>query len=125
VQIYGRSFPDGGHKVRLSPGGARWPAWGPAGELFYWVTGEGLMQVAHTRQSGEMLSVSRVESMWPADGADRPGPKRMYVSVAGARFDVHPSGARVLTLESVTAPAPPALLRPVIALDWTAASSPR
>jgi len=125
VQIYARSFPGGAQKIRISTGGARWPVWGANGDLFYWTTGEGVMHVAHTRGAGDELSVSGIEPVWPPNGTERPALRRMFVTVAGARFDVHPSGTRLLTLESPTAPAPPALSRPVIALDWGPAATVR
>ena len=71
VQVYVRSFPDGAHKVRASTGGARWPVWDVKGNLHYWQTGENILHVVHTRESGGQLTVGTPEPVWKRDVAPR------------------------------------------------------
>ena len=119
VQVYARTFPDGAHKVRVSPGGGRWPMWGDGGDLYYYQTGESKLRLAHTRRQGEQLIVTGNEFVFGEPGKEPPAFARIVINVAGARYDVHttsPSAARYLVLESSTTATPPALSRPVIVL---------
>ncbi len=120
AQIYARSFPDGAHKVRISSGGARWPAWGPDGDLYFFDTSESRLRLARTRQDGTTLAVTASTPVW-TDPRTAAAAARMVVGVAGARYDVHPAGARFLILESSSAAAAPPLSRPVVAFDWAGA----
>jgi dipeptidyl aminopeptidase/acylaminoacyl peptidase len=113
VQVYARSFPDGGHKVLVSSSGARWPAWGRAGDLYYWDTGQRQVSVARIRREGSRLVVNAAEPVWGSAP-----PERVVVTVAGARFDVHPSGTRFLMLETAAPSVEPPLTRPVVLLGW-------
>jgi Tol biopolymer transport system component len=120
VQIYVRSFPEGGHKLRASNEGARLPAWGENGEVYFWSTTDGKLKIARTRRDGAQLAVSGIELMYGANGAPSPAVlSRIVVTSGGARFDVPRSGARVLVLESATPPdAAPPFTRPVVVFDW-------
>ena len=69
VQIYVRSWPDGAHKVQASNGGGRLPAWGPGGELYYWQTGENMLRVMRTRETGGQLTFGTAEPVWQGDVA--------------------------------------------------------
>ena len=64
VQVYVRSWPDGAHKVRASAAGARLPAWGPNGELYYWQTGDDMLRVMHTTENGGPAVVGTAEPVW-------------------------------------------------------------
>ena len=78
---------------------------------------------------GRMFSGMPVAS-WPAAGDLRRevlivtanlnagGAQRSLVTVAGARFDVHPSGTRFLMLETAAPSVEPPLTRPVVLLGW-------
>ena len=121
VQVYARSFPDGGHKVRVSTGGARWPTWDAGGNLTYWETGGDVLRSAPTHLAAGQLTV------------DAPGPvfsaevgaavfSRAVISVAGARYDVDPAGTRFLLLESAAAASRPELAQPLIVLGPSASS---
>jgi serine/threonine-protein kinase len=119
VQVYARSFPEGGHKVRVSTGGARWPAWDASGNLHYWQTGENQLQVVHTAQQGGQLITDPPEPVWTgASGAA--ALRRAVISVAGARYDVDPDGTRFLVLESTSGDSPPEFSQPLIVLGWPA-----
>jgi serine/threonine-protein kinase len=119
VQIYVRSFPDGGAKMRVSSEGARLPVWGRGGELFFWRTGEdGGLLVAHTRSAGGHLTVGAVEPIFVQGAASPASISRLVITVAGARFDVHPSATRLVALESVAAARENPYSRPVVVLDW-------
>ena len=127
VQVYVRTFPEGAHKVRVSPGGARWPVWGHGGDLYYYQTGENKLHLAHTRRQGDQLIVTGDEFVFGDPGKEPSAFARLVITVAGARYDVHTpatSPARYLTLESATADTPPASSRPVIVLGGTDAASP-
>jgi hypothetical protein len=127
VQVYARTFPDGAHKVRVSPGGARWPVWGHGGDLYYYQTGANKLHLAHTRQQGEQLIVTGDEFVFGEPGKEPPAFSRLVITVAGARYDVHTtssSAARYLALESSTTDTTPALSRPVIVLGGTASALP-
>jgi eukaryotic-like serine/threonine-protein kinase len=115
VQVYARSFPDGGHKVRVSTGGARWPTWDSGGNLSYWQTGEDVFLSAPTHQANGQLSVDAPVPVWEGElGAALF--TRVVISVAGARYDVDPAGTRFLVLESAAGPSRPELSQPLIVL---------
>jgi Tol biopolymer transport system component len=120
VEVYVRSFPDGAHKRRVSTEGARMPAWGADGQFFYWSTGgQSRLKIGRTRFEGEQLVVTDIQPVWGATGPPPDVLSRVVVTVAGARYDVLKSGARVLMLESSTPPdAASPFTRPVIAFDW-------
>jgi serine/threonine-protein kinase len=121
VQVYARSFPDGGHKVRASTGGARWPTWDSAGHLSYWQTGEDVLRSAPTHQANGQLIVDPPVPVWGADiGAAVIA--RVVISVAGARYDVDPAGTRFLVLESAAGASRPELSQPLIVLGAGASS---
>lgn len=124
VQVYARSFPDGGHKVRASTGGARWPAWDSNGNLHYWQTGENILQPAHTRQVSDQLMIDAPQPVWAGDIGARVL-TRTVISVAGARYDVEASGTRSLALESATADSRPDFSQPLIVLGWPTAEPRR
>jgi Tol biopolymer transport system component len=113
VQVYVRSWPDGGHKVRASTGGGRLPAWGPGGELYYWQTGEDMLRVIHTKESGGQLAIGAAESAWPGDVAAAVL-RRLVITVPNSRFDIDPAGARFLVLEKATADSGPDLKSPIV-----------
>ena len=119
VQVYARSFPDGGHKVRASTGGARWPAWDSNGNLYYWQTGENVLQVVRTRQMSGQLIADTPQPVWPGD-TGAAVLNRAVISVAGARYDVDPNGKRFLVLESPSGDSRPQLSQPLIVLGWPA-----
>ena len=123
VQVYVRSWPDGAHKVRVSPTGARLPAWGSNGELYYWQTGENVLRVIHTRQSGGQLTVGPPESVWKPDVAQSVL-RRALISVPNGRFGLDPAGGRFLVLEKATADAGPTLRSPIIVLGSSEARRP-
>ncbi|HEV8331447.1 MAG TPA: protein kinase [Steroidobacteraceae bacterium] len=121
VQVYARSFPDGGHKVRASTGGARWPTWDSAGNLSYWQTGEDVLRSSSTHQANGQLIVDTPVPVWGADiGAAVIA--RVVISVAGARYDVDPAGTRFLVLEAPAGAARPELSQPLIVLGAGASS---
>jgi serine/threonine protein kinase/Tol biopolymer transport system component len=113
VQVYVRSFPDGGHKVRASTGGARLPAWGPHGELYYWQTGDDMLRVIQTKESGGQLTIGESASVWPGDVADAVS-RRFVITVPNSRFDIDTDGARFLVLEKTSAEAGPDLKSPIV-----------
>jgi hypothetical protein len=123
VQAYARSFPDGGHKVRASAGGARWPTWDSNGNLHYWQTGEDLLQASPTHEANGQLVVEAPEPVWNADVA-APLFARVVISVAGARYDIDPTGTRFLVLENAVGAPRAELSQPLIVLG-AGASSPR
>ena len=113
VQVYVRSWPDGAHKVQASTGGARLPVWGPNGELYYWQTGENMLRVIRTRETGGQLSISPAEPVWKADVASAVL-RRIVITTPNARFDVDRPGARFLVLEKASAEAGPELRAPIV-----------
>ena len=120
VQVYARSFPDGGHKVRASTSGARWPMWDAQGNLHYWQTGENMMQSAHARQVSGQLIVDAPQPAWAGDSGARVL-ARAVIGSAGARYDVDPTGTRFLILESAIDVSRPDLSQPLIVLGLRAA----
>ncbi len=113
VQIYVRSWPDGGRKVQASNGGGRLPAWGPNGELYYWQTGEDVLRVVRTRETNGPLTLGTAEPVWPGDVGSAVL-KRLVITVPNGRFDIDPPGARFLALEQTSADAGPDLKSPVV-----------
>ena len=84
------------------------------------------MHVVRTRQDGAQLAVTSASLVWPRAGTKLPPDlSRLVVTVAGARYDVHPSGLRFLALEAPTAPVEPAFTRPVVVLDWARTTASR
>jgi hypothetical protein len=117
VQVYVRSFPDGGHKVRASTGGARWPVWDIKGNLHFWQTGENMMLSARTHLANGQLVIDAPQPAWPGDiGAE--ALTRAVISTAGARYDFDPTGNRFLVLESAADDSRPQLAQPIIVLGW-------
>jgi serine/threonine protein kinase/Tol biopolymer transport system component len=123
VQVYVRSWPDGAHKVRASVGGARQPAWGPNGELYYWQTGEGVLRVIRTRESGGQLMVEPPDAVWKGTVADAVL-RRIVITLPNGRFDLDPSGARFLVLEKSTADTLPGLRSPIVVLGSSGSRTP-
>jgi dipeptidyl aminopeptidase/acylaminoacyl peptidase len=121
VQAYARSFPDGGHKVRASTAGARWPTWDSKGNLHYWQTGEDLLQASSTHQANGQLVVEPPVPVWSADLA-APLFARVVISVAGARYDVDPTGTRFLVLERAAGAPRAELSQPLIVLGTGASA---
>jgi serine/threonine protein kinase/Tol biopolymer transport system component len=115
VQVYVRSWPDGGHKVRASSGGARSPVWGVNGDLYYWQTGESLLRVVRTRESDGQLTIGTREPVWKSDMASAML-RRVVVTLPNGRFDIEPSGARFLVLEKATPDSGPTLRSPIVVL---------
>jgi serine/threonine-protein kinase len=115
VQIYVRSWPDGGHKLRASSGGGRLPAWGPNGELYYWQTGEDVLRVIRTRDTAGQLTLGGPEPVWKDDVATAVL-KRIMITVPNGRFDVDPTGSRFLVLEKAFVDPGPSLKSPVVVL---------
>jgi hypothetical protein len=123
VQVYVRSFPDGGNKVRASAAGARGAAWGRAGELYYWETSQQRPLVSHARREGGRLLAGAGQPIFAG-----PRPAAMVRAIIGggwSRFEVHPSGRRFLMLETAATSLTPALSRPVIVLGWNGLQSPK
>jgi Tol biopolymer transport system component len=114
VQIYVRSWPDGAHKVLASSGGARLPAWGPGGELYYWETGEDTLRVTHTREQGGQLTVGPAEAVWKGTLGTELF-RRLLITTPNGRFDVDPPG-HFLVLERATADTGAELKSPVVVL---------
>ena len=84
VQVYVRSFPDGAHKIRVSPSGARLPAWDSHGNLHYWQTPDYTMLAVHTAEKNGQLVVDTPQAVWR--GADAPALLRRIVNpLLGAR----------------------------------------
>jgi Tol biopolymer transport system component len=115
-QIYVRSLSDGGHKVRVSTGGARWPVWGSNDELYFWHSGENKLYLARTRVDGDQLIATDVGPVWGREAPPPPTLSRMVITVAGARYDVR--GPRFLVLETAASNLTPTLSRPVLMFDW-------
>jgi hypothetical protein len=121
-QVYVRSFPDGAHKVRASPSGARWPAWDSHGNLHYWQSADDTFWAVDTTEVGGQLLVGKPQAIWR--GAIAPTLlKRIVNPLAGARFDLDPGGTRFLVLESATESSGPQLSHPMIVLGWSDAAA--
>jgi hypothetical protein len=120
VQIYVRSWPDGGHKIRASSDGARLPAWGPDGELYYWHTGDDVLRVIRTRESGGELTVGSPQPVWK-DHVASEVLRHAMITVPNGRFDVDPAGSRFLMLEKATVDVGPSLTSPVVVLGGAGA----
>lgn len=125
-QVYVRSFPDGAHKVRASPSGARWPAWDSHGNLHYWQTTDDTLWAVHTTEKGGQLFVGLPHAIWRGT-TESAVLKRIVNPVAGARYDLGPGGTRFLVLETVSEHSSPELSHPMIVLGRSdaAAGSPR
>ncbi len=113
VQIYVRSWPDGAHKVQASNGGGRLPAWGPGGELYYWQTGENVLRVMRTRETGGQLTFGTAEPVWQDDVAAAVA-RRLLIAVPNARFDIDPRGTGFLVLEKTSPDSGPDLKSPIV-----------
>ena len=115
-QIYVRSFPEGAHKVRVSPTGARWPVWDAHGNLHYWQTQDDTLQTARTTEKDRQLVVDAPRAVW--EGSTAAVLKRIANPVPSARYDLEPTGARFLLLENATQSSGPPLAHPIIVLGW-------
>jgi serine/threonine-protein kinase len=113
VQAHVVSFPDGAVKVRASSSGARHPAWGPRGELYYWDTSMHRLAVSETRADGGTLRVEPPRSVF-GEGPRPAALAHVVITVTGGRYDVAPSGERFLVLETSNPSVEPAFTRPVI-----------
>ena len=115
VQVYVRAWPDGTHKVRVSASGARLPAWGPAGELYFWQTGESVLRVAQTREAGGQLTVGAPAPVWSAAVAPAVL-RRVSITTPNGRFALDRAGSRFLVLEKSVADANTTLRSPIVVL---------
>jgi Tol biopolymer transport system component len=117
VQIYLRSFPDGTNKIRVSPVGARLPAWDSRGILHYWQTPEYTMWAVHpTEKSGHPV-IATPQAVWRGDNAPTLL-RRIVTPLWGTGYDIDPGGARFLVLETSAVSSVPPLSHPMIVLDW-------
>jgi serine/threonine-protein kinase len=117
VQVYVRSFPEGANKIRVSPAGARLPAWDSRGNLHYWQTPEYTMWAVHPMEKNGQVVAGTPEAVWR--GADAPTLLRRIVTpLWGTGYDVDPQGTKFLVLETPAASSDPPLSDPVIVLDW-------
>ena len=120
--VYVRSFPDAGHKLRVSSGGTRGPAWDTQGNLHYWQTpDDNVPRAVQTTEKDGQLSIGTPQPVWRGSGAD--GPDRILNPAAGARYDLEPTGARFLVLESVASGPGPGLSHPMIVIGWRPAGA--
>lgn len=114
-QVYVRSFPDGAHKVRASPTGARWSAWDSRGNLHYWQTTDDSLRAVHTTEKGGQLFVDTPYAVWSST-LESAVLKRIVNPVAGARYDLEPDGTRFLVLERAAEALGPELSHPMVVL---------
>ncbi len=121
-QVYVRSFPDGARKVRASPGAARWAAWDAHGNLHYWQTGDDTLWAVHTTEKSGQLFIGTPQSIW-RDSIKSAVLRRVVNPVAGARYDLEPSGARFLVLERAAGGSGAALSHPIVVLGWANAAA--
>ena len=91
VQVYVRSWPTAPTRSR-PPRAAGGCHMGPNGELYYWQTGENMLRVIRTRETGGQLSISPAQPAWKADVASAVL-RRVVITTPNARFDVDPGGA--------------------------------
>lgn len=88
-EIYVRSFPDAGSKVRVSTSGGSVPRWSPNGrELLYRTDGQQLMAVAYKSDSDSFVAAP--PQPWPSASLADSG--------VLPNFDVAPDGERVIAL---------------------------
>ena len=83
--------------------------------ISYWQTGEDMLRVIPTKESGGQLTMGAVASAWPGDVAAAVL-RRLVISVPNSRFDIDPAGARFLVLEKATADSGPDLKSPIVVL---------
>jgi len=125
-EVYVVAFPDPGAQLWGTVAGARWPRWGPGGELYYWrptrarpgesKVAEGLHRI-DWRPDASRLTVSRAAAVW-GEGPRLPEPLSGLLVALYASYDVDVSrrGPRFLVLESRTVVEAP-VHRPVVVLD--------
>jgi hypothetical protein len=117
VQVYVRSFPDGAQKVRVSPAGARWPAWDAAGNLHYWQTEDNSLQLVPTRTEKEQFVAGEPRPVWRGRTQDAVL-TRVVITVGGARYDLDARGSRFVLLERPIPSSPPPLEHPMLVTGW-------
>jgi serine/threonine-protein kinase len=87
-EVYVRSFPDAGRKLRISTQGGEEPVWSPDGSDLYYRFGSQWFAVSVTL--GERFTAGRPRLMFD-------GP---YINLAGWSYDVSPLDGRFLVVES-------------------------
>lgn len=117
VQVYVRRLADGTGKALASSAGARWPAWGGDGRLYFWETTSRRLAVVDVH---ELDGFPVVENERPllAPEVEQEVLGRLLVAVNGARFDVDPTAARLLVRESSSAGESPSLSQPILLFGW-------
>jgi serine/threonine-protein kinase len=108
-EIYVRPLAGEGPKVRASMAGARWPRFGPPGQLYCWQSSGGGLQRIRYRVEGDRFVVGGVEAVWPGD--------RVSMSGFGG-YDVEHARERFLVLEEMGGAAKAPYQHPLIVLDW-------
>jgi serine/threonine protein kinase len=87
-EVYVQSFPEPGHKQRISTSGGQHPMWGPTGEeLFYWDPEEQLIASRVTVSSDE-VAVERRDVLFRFPGYVYTGQAQYDVSTDGRRFAI-------------------------------------
>ena len=108
-QVYVRSFPDGGTKVRVSSGGGNQPEWRRNGqELFYLAPDSTLMSVA-VRESGTQFAIVEERPLFQTNAEQDRAIRNHYTA--------SPDGQRFLVLSPLVDPNASPL---VAVLNWTA-----
>src|SRR4029079_9861779 len=113
VQAHLVSFSDGAKRVRGSTSGARHPAWGAHGELYYWDTSMHRLAASRTRTEGGTLVVEPPVSVF-GEGARPAALAQSVMSLAAARYEVDQGATGFLVLETSNPVVEPPLTRPVI-----------
>lgn len=119
VQVSVRRFADATARTVASTAGARWPVWGGDGRLYSWDTSQRRLVVANVvERDGDLV----VEGEQPllTEAVERATLPRIVVAVNGARFDIDPTGSRLLVRESLVRADGPTLRQPILLLGWQA-----
>jgi Tol biopolymer transport system component len=111
VQVYVRTFPGSGDRIRVSSGGARAPRWGPDGRLYYWATNLQALESVRVELRNGRLASSGSQPVHDAEAAAAMAGRLAMSGVDGYDID---SAGRFLVLEAVADTGTQPLSRPVV-----------
>jgi tRNA A-37 threonylcarbamoyl transferase component Bud32 len=115
VEVYVRSFPDGGGKVRASTTGARWPRFGKGLDLYYWYSYRNYLQHIRGREQDGSFVTADARPVWPQPPDSL---RRLFVTPNQASYDVDPRTRRFVMLETSAAEVDAPFQAPVVDLGF-------
>lgn len=116
--VYVSPFAHAGPTQRVSRDSGRWPVWGGAGELFYWIVMPAVLRQASWRESAGAFVLGADRPLTP-EGLPAPPPRVAALAFgADGGMDYAPSTRRLLMLDQSQPDRPVPPYRMTLVVGW-------